>query len=131
MRIFFIASTMTFLCFRFFKTRANYFNKNFHEVLRAEKSFSYCATRIFINIFSLWSSFSLCSFFWKKSFFTMMIELIFIATDCELLIYCKYWRAISTRNNSYCKRIFVSSCSIRLKYIFFDLLKWIRSLFIN
>ena len=131
MRIFFIASRMTFFCFRFFKTRANCFNENFHEILRAKKSFSYRIARIFINIFLLWNSFSLCSFSEKNSFFTMMTELIFIATDCKSLIYCKHWRAVSARDNFYCKRIFASSCSVQLKHILLRSLKWIRSLFIN
>ena len=51
--IFFIASRITFFYFRFFMIRANYFSKDFHEILRTEKSFSCRATRIFINIFSL------------------------------------------------------------------------------
>ena len=52
LRIFFIASNIIFFYFRFFKTRANCFSKNFHETLRAEKSFSCRVIQIFINIFS-------------------------------------------------------------------------------
>ena len=131
MRIFLIASRMTFFYFQFFKIRANYFNENFHEILRTEKLFSCRATRIFINIFLLWNFFLLCLFFEENSFFTIMIELIFIAADCESLTCCKYWQAVSARNNLYYKRIFVSSCSVRSKYILFCSLKWIKSLFIN
>ena len=131
MRIFFIANRVIFFCFRFFKIRANYFNKDFYETLRAEESFSCRAARIFINIFSSWNFSLLCSFFEKDSFFTMMIELTFIAIDCESLTCCKHWRTTSAWNNSYYKRISASSCSARSKYILLCSLKWIRSLFIN
>ena len=40
-----------FFYFRFFKTQANCFNEDFHEVLRTEKLFSCRAVRIFINNF--------------------------------------------------------------------------------
>ena len=122
---------MIFFYFRFFKTRANCFNEAFHEVLRTEKSFLCRAARIFINIFSSWNFSSLCSFFEKDSFFTMMIELTFIATDCESLTYYKHWRTTSIQDNSYYKYIFVSFYSVRSKHIFFRSLKWIRLLFIN
>ena len=131
MRIFFIANKMIFFSFLFFKTRVNCFNKNLYKILRAKKSFSCRAARIFINIFSSWNFFSLCSFFEKDNFFMMMIELTFIAKDCELLTYCKHWRATSTQKNLYYKRIFVSSCSVRSKHIFLCSLKWIRSPFIS
>ena len=131
MRIFFTASRMIFFYFRFFKIRTNCFSEDFHEILRAEKLFSCRATRIFINISSSWSSSSLCSFFEKSNFFTMMTELIFIAIDCESLTCCKHWRTASARNNLYYKRIFVSFYSARSKHIFFCSLKWIRSLFIS
>ena len=131
MRIFFIANRMIFFNFRFFKIRTNCFNENFHEILRAEKSFLYRAARIFINIFSSWNFSLLCSFFEKNYFLIMMIELTFIATNCKSLNCCKHWRAVSTRNNSYYKYILVFSCLVRLKYIFLRSLKWIRSLFIN
>ena len=129
--IFFIASRIIFFCFRFFKIWANYFNENFNKILWIKKSFSCRAAQIFINIFSSQNSFLLCSFSEKKSFFTMMTELTFIATDCKLLTCCKHWWVTSAQNNLYYKRIFASFCSTRSKHIFFCSLKWIRSLFIN
>ena len=90
LRIFFIASRIIFFCFWFFKTRANYFNKNFYETLWVEKLFSCRAARIFINIFSSWNFSLLCLFSEKDSFFTMITELTFIA---QIAI---HWLAAST-----------------------------------
>ena len=49
LRTFFIIDKIVFFCFRFFKIRTNYFNKNFYEILQAKKIFLCSVKLLYIN----------------------------------------------------------------------------------